>query len=76
MSKISTITFLIIICRKYKIKIEINLLVFNRIISFLIFIKSFYNLSGKHLGMFVDRSKVEVDGGLDIRVSYDDSGDG
>ena len=33
-------------------------------------------LLGKHLGMFVDRSKVEVDGGLDIRVSYDDSGDG
>ena len=35
-------------------------------------------LLGKHLGMFVDRAKVEHEGGLDIRVSYDDpdAGDG
>ena len=35
-------------------------------------------LLGKHLGMFVDRSKVEHEGGLDIRVSYGDpdAGDG
>lgn len=33
-------------------------------------------LLGKHLGMFVDRARVDLDGGLDIRVSYDDSGDG
>ena len=35
-------------------------------------------LLGKHLGMFVDRAKVEHEGGLDIRVSYGDTdaGDG
>ena len=35
-------------------------------------------LLGKHKGMFADRSKVELEGGLDVRVSYDDpdAGDG
>lgn len=29
-------------------------------------------LLGKHLGTFIDRSKVDIEGGLDIRVSYGD----
>ncbi|MCF4151765.1 terminase small subunit [Dethiosulfovibrio sp. F2B] len=29
-------------------------------------------LLGKHLGMFVDRSKIDVEGGLEIYVSYGD----
>nr|WP_321503281.1 terminase small subunit [uncultured Dethiosulfovibrio sp.] len=29
-------------------------------------------LLGKHLGMFVERSKMDVEGGLEVRVSYGD----